>query len=634
MKPKVVLLLFISFWGFKGLYAQNMVVNPSLEPTTCDWEILDDLNYNIYLKNWFVDERFNGMGGNYYVSKCSVEEDFHPPEFRLFAKNYQRVLFDKSHAIIACSDYYPSTGERRSVVLDWQYLNGYLKQPLQKDYIYVGAFYCNLLDFYAKYFTQSIDFYPVYYISHLDMRLGASHILRDTVRPASELPIVLQAQVQNPRDRMLSDTMHFMEVKDTFVAKGNERVVQIGDFMPPDSVIGGMLCCSDTFKKYSRLIMYYIDGVSVFAYPDLPNDTISICQGDSVAIKPHVPPGTSYFWQNGDSNVVQWAKQSGWLVCETHTRFSYARDSVYINVIAKDHKEFVLHDTTLCKGNALSVQVKNLGNMAISWSDGEKSFKRSFNQAGQYGYTIQGSHCQWQYSFALAFDSLNLFLGHDTAICANAKITLQVNEPNSAINWWNGKNDTSLAVGPGSYWVSLARNGCFAADTIHIAELQYPWFALTDTSLCNTDNYDLNMGGFSEYKFAWSNGSSNNSFSTKESGAYFVRVKTPCETFTDSFAITFEDCACRLFVPNAISPDGNGLNEYFAISSNCHIQQLELKVFNLWGQMIFKSEDYQNDWSPKQIAMGNYFYLLKAEMVNLKNEKTSFETSGNLLILK
>jgi hypothetical protein len=36
-----------------------------------------------------------------------------------------------------------------------------------------------------------------------------------------------------------------------------------------------------------------------------------------------------------------------------------------------------------------------------------------------------------------------------------------------------------------------------------------------------------------------------------------------------------------------------------------------LQVFNRWGVSVYESNDYQNDWSPTNLAAGTYFYILK-----------------------
>ena len=53
------------------------------------------------------------------------------------------------------------------------------------------------------------------------------------------------------------------------------------------------------------------------------------------------------------------------------------------------------------------------------------------------------------------------------------------------------------------------------------------------------------------------------------------------------------------FVPNAFSPDGDGINEVFQISPSeiQSISEFEFLIFNRWGEVIFKSDDTNIGWN-------------------------------------
>ena len=59
------------------------------------------------------------------------------------------------------------------------------------------------------------------------------------------------------------------------------------------------------------------------------------------------------------------------------------------------------------------------------------------------------------------------------------------------------------------------------------------------------------------------------------------------------------------FVPNFVSPNGDEKNDAFEIIADDEIQ---LYVFNRWGGEVYKSENYQNNWQPKDLSAGVYFY--------------------------
>ena len=76
-----------------------------------------------------------------------------------------------------------------------------------------------------------------------------------------------------------------------------------------------------------------------------------------------------------------------------------------------------------------------------------------------------------------------------------------------------------------------------------------------------------------------------------------------------------------LFVPSVITPNGDGKNDYFKISEN--IGNVELIIFNRWGNEEYKNGDYKNDWDGRNIKGAElpndtYFYVLKFENGKIK----------------
>jgi len=64
----------------------------------------------------------------------------------------------------------------------------------------------------------------------------------------------------------------------------------------------------------------------------------------------------------------------------------------------------------------------------------------------------------------------------------------------------------------------------------------------------------------------------------------------------------------ELNIPNIITPNSDGLNDYFVID-NLPANH-ELWVYNRWGNQVYHNANYQNEWSPPDISTGVYFYIL------------------------
>lgn len=62
-------------------------------------------------------------------------------------------------------------------------------------------------------------------------------------------------------------------------------------------------------------------------------------------------------------------------------------------------------------------------------------------------------------------------------------------------------------------------------------------------------------------------------------------------------------------IPNIITPnDNNNVNDIFFISGL--VETGELIILNRWGETMYSSPDYQNDWEPQNLVSGVYFYRL------------------------
>jgi gliding motility-associated-like protein len=61
-------------------------------------------------------------------------------------------------------------------------------------------------------------------------------------------------------------------------------------------------------------------------------------------------------------------------------------------------------------------------------------------------------------------------------------------------------------------------------------------------------------------------------------------------------------------IPNIITPNGDSKNEYFVIENLA--SQSNLLIKNRWGQEVFQSQDYQNNWPQNNINDGIFYYEL------------------------
>jgi gliding motility-associated-like protein len=79
--------------------------------------------------------------------------------------------------------------------------------------------------------------------------------------------------------------------------------------------------------------------------------------------------------------------------------------------------------------------------------------------------------------------------------------------------------------------------------------------------------------------------------------------------------MAFVEVACdELIIFNAFSPNGDGKNDFFRIAGLEKYPNHQLSIYNRWGNLVFKTKDYRNDWGgawrSNHLPDGTYFYLL------------------------
>ena len=64
-----------------------------------------------------------------------------------------------------------------------------------------------------------------------------------------------------------------------------------------------------------------------------------------------------------------------------------------------------------------------------------------------------------------------------------------------------------------------------------------------------------------------------------------------------------------IVIPNVYTPNEDGTNDFFVIEGIEVLDNCVLKIFNRWGRLVYKSDNYKNDWDGKGMAEGVYYYV-------------------------
>ncbi len=83
-------------------------------------------------------------------------------------------------------------------------------------------------------------------------------------------------------------------------------------------------------------------------------------------------------------------------------------------------------------------------------------------------------------------------------------------------------------------------------------------------------------------------------------------------------------------IPNAVSPNGDGVNDLFVVENLEYYLNGHLKIFNRWGQLVYEATRYLNNWNAANLEGGTYFYQLTVQ----KDQTETAEYKGAVEVVK
>ncbi|MBP8824352.1 MAG: gliding motility-associated C-terminal domain-containing protein, partial [Flavobacteriales bacterium] len=109
----------------------------------------------------------------------------------------------------------------------------------------------------------------------------------------------------------------------------------------------------------------------------------------------------------------------------------------------------------------------------------------------------------------------------------------------------------------------------------------------------------------------WSTGDTSRSITVQAAGTYtlWITDSLGC-TNSDAISVSTRNCQCPLYLPNAFTPNGDGVNDGFAITMDCLPTAFELAIFDRWGSPVHHTTDPHFVWDGDALPPGMYAYDL------------------------
>lgn len=289
----------------------------------------------------------------------------------------------------------------------------------------------------------------------------------------------------------------------------------------------------------------------------------------------------------------------------------------------------------------LAVEATNLStgdSVSYSWDMGDGTVYNTFDVA--HVYTAPGAYtitltitdlgCGQDDVATLTIDviqELPTALVPDTVLCFGTTVVLDGTSPGVTDYLWStGETTPQITIDEGgTYFVEVFTPLCQGTDTVNVVEGTDPELSF-ELVACPSEPIWLTvpMAGQS---YAWSTGGDEQTEYVIGDGVYVFSVIDflGCP-HTDTATVKPLTVDAQLFAPNAFTPDGDGVNDVFAIAGYGE-EAINLMIFDRWGEHLYTTTDLSKPWDGVYngglVKTDVYVYKLTYNShCDLNNEKT------------
>jgi gliding motility-associated-like protein len=443
------------------------------------------------------------------------------------------------------------------------------------------------------------------------------------------------------------------------------------DFGDPSSGVNNVSTLKTPFHVYSiedtffvRAFVYVRDVNKAYVLNKILKKTVIVsgysgrakeyplslkkCPHDSVILDALNKPGISKVnWNDLPGNIpTRHAKHPGLFIATVYRNGSgcYFMDSIQVNDMKYVLQPKLGHDTVYChpygSGISESLGISLPQGYTYQWNTGEKSRTILAGKSGDYSVSlVKAGECPLSDTISVTMSEFPLYRSLlDTMMCRDEpvrKIALTASGYES-ISWSTGDTGRVVTVGlPGNYSYAVSNRCGSLADSFNVNLIDVPVVDLgKDLTVCPVHGFELksNVPGA---VYRWMpNGETTESVVFYQVGSISLEVKNQAGCIGKDEIVIRDSCREECFLPDAFSPNGDGLNDAFMPYGNdLRGNAYEFRVYNRWGEQVFETRETGSGWDGtfdhEPCMSGVYFYTV--EYLNAKKQKINLRGTFTLL---
>lgn len=137
-----------------------------------------------------------------------------------------------------------------------------------------------------------------------------------------------------------------------------------------------------------------------------------------------------------------------------------------------------------------------------------------------------------------------------------------------------------------------------------------PTVITVDTTLACGVDWEIQLPSD---EFVWEDAPAMRDRILRSAGVYRAVNRDCLEPVVYAYSLDKPECSCNLYLPNAITVNQDGVNDFFEIYSDCSIADYQLTVFNRWGMKILVQKNRAWDGRHPDGHFEAGLYLIRIE---------------------
>ena len=157
-----------------------------------------------------------------------------------------------------------------------------------------------------------------------------------------------------------------------------------------------------------------------------------------------------------------------------------------------------------------------------------------------------------------------------------------------------------------------ASNRCFTTQAVghNITVIREPEIPVIKKALCDRELFYEGNEKIAWYKdnVLFNDASDRLALMAGDSGAFVIVAQNSCGVKHSETVQVNPVYIESIFIPNVITPNGDGFNDTFVIDKL--FAGTNLHIYSRWGKVVYTAAPYDNGWRGDSISPGQYFYTV------------------------